>query len=257
VPVVNGVGQSEPTVFKHDHLRHWFDLHIRIVQGILARREWTDPRYWYFDLTAGPGRYNGIIGSPLLFEQAARRRGLQECVSVFFEQDRGRAEELRNALGIGVSPACGSLSWSRTVVAGSYQEHLRNYAPPGRRNAYGLAFLDPNGQIDFKGTAELFALDSLYRVDLMINLAANTIKRSRQFGVERLDESIQRLGDAKSCWLIRTPCSAWQWSILLGSNWDGFPDWKKLGFFRLDSEEGQRILADLTYTKAEKQPELF
>ena len=57
----------------------------------------------------------------------------------------------------------------------------------------------------------------------------------------------------KKQWLIREPIGKHQWTFMLGTNWKKFPEWKKEGFYRIDTEEGQRVFRRLNWTAGERE----
>ena len=42
-------------------------------------------------------------------------------------------------------------------------------------------------------------------------------------------------------------------TFMLGTNWKKFPEWKKEGFYRIDTEEGQRVFRRLNWTAGERE----
>lgn len=60
---------------------------------------------------------------------------------------------------------------------------------------------------------------------------------------------MERIG--KKAWLIREPFGKHQWSFILGVNWEEFPEFKKIGFHKTSSTQGQNILNRINYTAKE------
>jgi hypothetical protein len=57
----------------------------------------------------------------------------------------------------------------------------------------------------------------------------------------------------KQHWLVRKPSkNQHKWTFLLGSNYP-FKDYKKIGFIRLETDEGAEIFESLNYTEQERR----
>jgi hypothetical protein len=82
---------------------------------------------------------------------------------------------------------------------------------------------------------------------------ATSIKRVRCKWPEKktLHEYIE--GINKKVWLIKKPedKDMFQWTFLFGTNFANLDDWKKEGFYSLNSSEGMEILRKLDCTKYE------
>jgi hypothetical protein len=91
-------------------------------------------------------------------------------------------------------------------------------------------------------------------VDVVINLAAASYKRKRHL------DDYQNLKDAllsiKPYWIITKPKDTHQWTILLGTNWDAFPQLKKDGFVRFESDLGREWFDKVVYTQQERHDKL-
>jgi len=55
----------------------------------------------------------------------------------------------------------------------------------------------------------------------------------------------------KRVWLVRQCSGRHQWTFLLGTNWDSFPEFHNHGFFKADSPVGQQVLEQLDNTATE------
>ncbi len=239
MPEINGVGFGEQSNDKQDDFRNVIRLHLNIVNNIT--REWKNRRYTYIDMNAGPGQYEGITGSPLIFLDECSRVGLPfdatfiECVEV-------NANALRYLVGK-----------SGTVINQDHQVTLRTY-----RNApslgLGLIYHDPTGVIpSFDLLAEISRYPAFAKTDIMVYLSATNIKRvrlaERNDKTKCLDEYLRAID--KKAWIVRKPQGKHQWTFVIGSNWVKFPDWKNRGFYNVFSPEGQSVLDRLTYTENE------
>lgn len=249
MPVENGVGRSDNTPLKQQHLRDILRLHIAIVKAIQVKHSYADRRYRYWDLTAGPGHYEGadFVGSPLVFLQEARAAGVPYLAHLF-ESRKETAEELAG---------CVSGDSSVFLHPSPYQDELLQTVERGSRSQYGMIYADPNGAIpDLQSIAALLSTNECRCVDVLLQIAANdAYKRPRCAwpDKESLRAVMQTIG--KDGWLIRAkqPGDKAQWTFLLGTWWRGMPQWKKQGFHWVDSPEGKAILDELDYTRAERR----
>jgi hypothetical protein len=53
----------------------------------------------------------------------------------------------------------------------------------------------------------------------------------------------------KRYWLIREPYYQHQWTFLIGTNWDTFPDFSRHGFVTIDSPHGREIMRLISYAR--------
>ncbi len=93
-------------------------------------------------------------------------------------------------------------------------------------------------------------------MELLLYISARNIKRLHQTTKKCLLDYMQEAG--KQYWLIRKPNRAdrLEWTFLLGSNCDIFKNYKKIDFFRLDSEDAQRFFPRLNLTSRERMERL-
>ena len=117
------------------------------------------------------------------------------------------------------------------------------------KNSYGLLYHDPNGCINEKMLSNFFRKNETKHLDCLINCSATAIKRN-YFSNKSLLIRLKEIN--KERWLIRKPIGRWQWTFIIGTNWNAFPDLKKLGFYYLDSEEGQLIFSRLNEIQSKK-----
>jgi hypothetical protein len=231
---------SADTEEKERHFRGILRMHLQICKGILTRNPGYPRSYLYADLHSGPGplSYAGkpFDGSPLVFRSAAADLGIETFEALFFEQDPLTASALHTVIsdiGRVVAEPCeqGMVEWLN-----------RSKEQPYR---YGLVYSDP---IAKPIPVELLNQvgQRLPRVDILSYTSGTAYKR---VGKMRLSEDIAAI--PKQYQLIRDPHGAWQWTFILWSNWPDFPEWRKIGFYRVDSERGKQILDELDLTRDE------
>ena len=145
--------------------------------------------------------------------------------------------------------------------------HLNTYekAIPGllstrRDGELGLAFVDHTGNLPNFDTLN-YICQVRPRMEILIYLPATNVKRQYDKTNKLLIDYLNDVG--KPYWLIREffKGDSHQWTFLLGSQWDGFPRYKSIKFYRLDSEEGQRIFRQMNFSREQifeqENPRLF
>lgn len=245
------VGHGDHTQQKQDDFQALLSLHIKIVDGITSKPDKAWQRYYsYIDMNAGPGLYDGIVGSPILFLSQI------ECTSIpytaiFIEEEPCNAAELKNR----VAPL--TPRGMVNIVNDNHDHALRNGTAPNK-STHGLIYHDPNGTVpNFDLLSELSRKPTFQRIDFVVYLSATNIKRVRRFEqVTGRDAKVMLLTDYlksinKSTWIVRKPTGKHQWTFAIGSNWVNFPEWKKRGFYQIDTPEGKSVLERLTYTDSE------
>jgi len=127
-----------------------------------------------------------------------------------------------------------------------------------RLGTRGVLFIDPNGLPPADAMA-WSRMSSLHNVDFVFWLDMDTGRRYRNLKTEgRLTwhvDSPNFQGDTrpltdifdsmqKRCWVVREPFKlrGHKRTVVIGSNWPGFPVWRKQGYWRKDEPEGQAIL---------------
>jgi hypothetical protein len=229
------------------------EMHTNVCRGIFKRHGTSS--YLYADLYAGPGRleFEGrqFDGSPLIAQRILTATGLP-YLALHYERDASVAARLGGALWTPSSLLDTPDAERAPVFTESCQEGFRrwlevNGKQPGR---YGLVYSDP---IRDEIPHELLNLTAQYlpKVDLLSYVAATQYKRrrgvdpSRPFLVDHIGAIDKRVA------LIREPIGRWQWTFVLWSNWVNLPEWRKRGFYRVDSDRGQEILDLLNLSKPE------
>lgn len=239
-----GIGYSDNTTVKLRQYRRWITMHMNITQPIIWRAHWADPAYWVFDITAGAGLYQNketgqtYLGTPLIAMEAATRVGLL-AQFVFIDRDSANCERLEQ------------LTWNRpnvTIHCGDHNDILPQYHA-WERKRYGWLFCDPT-DCTFPWEA-LAAFGTHYPV-LDFVFYVHTANYRRTVGRHHWPHLQQQLTNLpKKHWVVREqlPGDKHVTTFLIGSNWDSFPDWKREGFHRTSTAEGQAILDGVTYIK--------
>lgn len=249
VDKVTNVGCGPDTELKEEHFRGIVSIIAGAAKGAMNhQRSIANRCFWAYELNAGSGmnEYNGNVfeGSPLIALDVLRNLQLPYR-AVFMDNGKDNIDNLRVLAGNDPNVTC---------VLANNADYMRSHCSNVGRDCYGYVFHDPNGVDDFNADMllDIFNYPAFHRIDLIINIGATSFKRvlgafpNRQDA--RLDTAISRLVDRKKVWLVREPYGKNQWTFLVGSNWVKLPDWKRQGFFRMDSPEGEDILDRLMYT---------
>jgi len=248
-------GFSDYTIYKQLHLGAILRKHLNITRAIFEKHDWPEKVYHYLDLHAGPGIYqhNGMVvrGSPIIFIETLMSVGLK-CQAVFFEIcDDRRTQLVWNLARFADVPDLSLL------FHGDYQRFLPCHFDDSQARAkkkFGLVYADPAGTLPpFELLAQMFQSRSYATMDVLIYMSSTNLKRQLKYDRCPIDK---RLKDylgliPKKYWIVREPYGPHQWTFLIGTNWDAFPEFRDLGFHRIDSPEGQEIFHRLNYTRKE------
>jgi len=254
MPVHDKIGHSEATITKQEGLSKILQQHLAVCKNILGKHKYYPQQYYYFDINAGCG-FNDTEqckGSPLIFLDATHDIELAYEV-MLIEKDQDNACALRAALpdqdNITVFP-----SDNRDVLP----QLIHNCLP---RNGFGVIYHDPNGVPDFSLLTHIFNGNQKTRkLDVLIRLAGSSIKRTKHLNHKKLSDFLAAIN--KKFWIVKDldGSDKWQWTFLLGLNWDGLRCWKSQGFHYINSAEGEDIFQRLNYNRQElqeiRQPEL-
>jgi len=253
MPIVNGMGQSAATVPKQDALYAILRQHLAVVRGIFAKYRDGPQVYQYVDANAGCG-YNELVdcdGSPLVFLKAVQEVTVPYYAR-FVEINAPNAMELRAKIGNGNH---------NEIIQADNRDVLPNVIKGFRLGSYGLLYTDPNGRPDFDLLSEVSRLPQMDKIDILIRYSATAQKRTIYQTGKHLEDYLAEIN--KNKWRIceTDPKDGKQWTFLMGLNYGGIRDMKKLGFCYVDSARGQRILAKVNHTNEElasmRQPALF
>lgn len=264
MPKINGIGYSESTGIKQASFRKIIKTHIQCCEKIINRwsnlkQPWCEDNYTYIDLNAGSGRNpgNGSPGSPLIFINEAKKYKRLNFQVNLYEINRVNLSNLMRQQEL--IPILIPKNIRISYHFGDNKIRFPETFGFQGKKKFGVIYNDPSGKIpDFKILAEAsFIFD---KMDIFINCPATTIKRRcglasiKNKGLDiRLSEYLKLID--KKYWILREPTGYHQWTFLIGTNWDSFPVYKKLGFYSIESEEGQKILYNLNYSEKEKNCE--
>lgn len=263
MPKEDGVGYGECTGQKLEYFSKIVAMHMAITQAVLNKNAGLfRQHYRYNDLTAGKGFVpkTGEKGSPLVFLQHAEAESFKLPYRAdFIEREEKNISELESA----IQHEKDENGWggeNHHFHNGEYQSVIPALLHSKNVKEFGLAFVDPSGDPpDFDVLRYIASVRP--KMEILIYLSSTNIKRLFHFTEKKLSDYIDQIG--KKYWLVRKPVSwdHFKWTFMLGSNTDLFTDYKKVDFFRSDSERGQEILLKLNLTEKElhdlNQPKLF
>jgi hypothetical protein len=225
-------------------------IHVNVCRSIMSR--YRQPPYLYVDLHGGPGELaygaDRFDGSPLIAHRHLIEAGV-DYEALHFEHNPEVAAELRATLSRRGCPR-------GQVVADTFERAFHEWLSAQQSSKrLGVVYSDP---IDdpipvrsFNMVAERFP-----RVDLLAYVAANQhykrpngVRKARGLPFKQLYDDVVAVN--KKVVLIREPHDAMQWTFIFWTNWTDMKDWKAKGFHRLDTQQGQRIMARLNWTEHE------
>ena len=251
-----GIGRSEHSVLKQKHFAGVVEYLSRVAKRAMEKWEGVDPYYWIFDMNSARPFYPlqedddcgiHLPSSSVIGPKVAARNGHQ-VRAVLMEIDEGNVRELYNYY------------WPRRCSAdffegrvhvdihcGDSSELLSNYGRGTHASRFGYVYVDPNVPSIPKTLTEFYAHTCNQKIDLIINIAATSLKRQ---GLS-LEQEIRQVMAYKRKWLIREPYGRHQWTMLIGTNWVKVNDWSAKGFHLLDTEAGRAIFDRVSKTKQE------
>ena len=247
-------GQSDYTLEKQRVFWTIAATHMQIVRSKLRAWPGSYPRYAYIDLNAGSG-YNteaGIWGSPTIAAAIGDRLNLPLDLTLF-EADLARRQELAARLS----------GRDDVHIYGDHAAEWRYIAAwyrGARQTVLGLVYFDPNAALIPIDVINGLVVKPLDKVDVLLHINANGgYKRPRgrghaEYQGRYLADDVAKLD--KRHWWIRKPKTDWQWTFLIGSNWAGFPEFRKQEFYPLASEIGQQVIEGLSLSERERKEQL-
>jgi hypothetical protein len=245
-----GHGQSiEATIDKERCLGAALSMSMKIANAKFGGRGFS---YWHFDANAGSG-HNDLVdvpGSPIVFHITADAcvTGMRRC-AFFCDLNVAALKELYDRRL--------TTEWKTNsyLIPGDNEESLDVFAEvirqSGEKPQYviGSVLIDPNGWFYRNGAGRGAPVDSLIRfartfprIDIVLNLNARTYRLQRGSGHKVLPPRAVLASLAKAFWLVRcTHHGANDWLLAVGRNMET-GDHKKLGFWKLESAEGEAII---------------
>ena len=258
MPKIDHVGFGKFTAPKMEVFRRIVGMHLVVTQAVLNNRPAYKQLYKYVDATSGKGYTpeSELLGSPLMFLRAVHEEKFFKDFEInLIEQDQNNFEELRE----NVKNYCEKQNWrdegSIRYHLGSYEDIFLEIFRVENNRELGLIFIDHSGDLPnfdmIKAVSELRP-----RMEILLYLSARNIKRLHHLTNRSLFDYMQEI--SKSHWLIRRPdkFDNLEWTFLLGSNADIFKDYKKIDFFRLESDEAQRFFPKINLTSKQRMEKL-
>ena len=255
MPVLNGVGYGKGTPKKQEDFASLFAMHLAVTETVIAKAQsWSWPAsevYWYVDLTAGPGEYEGLTGSPLLAIDALSS-GAAPWRAWLCERDKANAATLVQLL----RERGEAVTERSRVLLGDHRESvtqiLFDMASVGKRAHFGLIYADPNGT---KLDAEMDTIRRITadheKLDVLIHLSATRLKWFKKVhGHLSLIDKLSSIG--KKHLLIREPWTDQQWTFALLTNWAGYPEWRSRGFHNVQTAKGAAVLETLDLSQQDR-----
>ncbi len=263
MPKLDNVGYGKFTLTKMQVFRSIVGMHLVITQAVQNNRPSYKQIYRYIDATSGKGYIpeTKLPGSSLTFlESIHEEKFFKPFMADLIEQEEVNYQELHENL----HEYCSIKKWNVDKFInfhlGSYENILPRLLGSEDNRELGLIFIDHSGDLpNFDMIKEISQLRP--RMEILLYLSARNIKRLHHLTNKSLLDYMQEI--SKKYWLIRKPdkFDNLEWTFLLGSNTDIFSDYKKIDFFRLQSDEAQRFFPKLNLTSKERlakiQPRLF
>ena len=258
MPKVDDVGYGQFTGLKMEFLSKIFDMHLVVTQAVLDRQSFFKQVYKYIDVTAGKGYVpnSTIPGSPLVFLDAIHSDKFHKPFEAhFIEKKKMNFQELKENVYTYAKQNRWKIEEAVHYHHGSYQEIIPELLSTVNTRELGLIFIDHSGELPIFDTIN-YITRMRTRMEILIYLSARVIKRIHHLTGKSLLDYMQEV--SKEFWLIKKPVK-WdnmEWTFLLGSNVDIFKDYKKIDFYRLDSDEAQSFFPKLNLTSKERMEKI-
>ncbi len=256
MPIKDGVGEGPATHRKLRDFQKIIEMHLKITHAVIGRT--SAPRiYRYIDLTAGKGFALNPPqhGCAALFVDAIERifHDKLRYRADFIDGDEECVESLQSWLGpLADQYHCDKSQW--WFHTGEYQDIGPQVARLNPNHAYGIVFVDPNGDAPDIETLAAIA-DIRPRMEILMYVATTNLKRAPEAPL--FADYFERIH--KKNWLIREKLQGdpLGWTFVLGSNAaDLFDNYKSIGFYKVTDPRVQQSFQMFSKTKEELRDEL-
>jgi hypothetical protein len=273
------IGCGKYTREKWERFIYLLRVHAEMYRLIMQKCRWADSVYSYFDFYAGPGLYTehdsnpdlaGEYGSPVLATRildevfnsrpglAANGEPLEVRSFIFDPYEYDRLSSCLRGIGLR-GGMIDRLPCDRAVDR--LIDNWREATGCSPRKPVGLAFFDPNGVPDWDSLRRFSGCKLFRRVDLLINIntAIGRLVRLSQVHPETMTstERLRELGKEEIYLWEPAPSDKHQFALAFCTNCpDGkFPEFRRQGFHRIDSERGGRIARRIDLARWERTRE--
>lgn len=248
-------GQSRATTDKQRCIGSALSIGIKIASAGARKRSWSRFNFWHFDANAGSG-WNDTVnvpGSPLVFHAMADEHLSHLTRAAFFcDKNETALERLQSRLAANRSHLESSF-----LIPGDNEEALEVFGDrianvESPQHAIGCVIIDPNGYWyrDKSGIGAPTRITRLFaqafpKIDLVLNLNTRFYKmaRSHAWGSDIPSPREVLASLHKQHWLVRrTQVGGDEFMLAVGRN-TPTGDHRAIGMHRLESAEGQHILA--------------